>query len=98
MASALALEAKAVVAAAAPAAWLLRSNQLPGLLGSASRTSVQWSSGVAVANAATGLLPLGVPAVLAEHASHLYSCSQTSVEIIHISNLTLQSFNIRRDV
>jgi hypothetical protein len=72
-----------VVAAAAPAAWLLMSDQLPELLGSASRTSVQWSSGVAVANAAMGLPPLGVPAVLAKHASHLYAYSQTSVEIIH---------------
>jgi hypothetical protein len=31
--------------------------------------------GVAVANAATGLPPHGVPAVLAEHASHLCVCS-----------------------
>jgi hypothetical protein len=59
-------------------------DQLPGLLGSASRTFSQWSSGVAVANAAAELLPLGVPAVLAEHASHLCACSQTSVEITHI--------------
>jgi hypothetical protein len=36
-----------------------------------------------VANAAAGLLPLGVPAVQAEHASHLCACSQTSVEITH---------------
>jgi hypothetical protein len=36
-----------------------------------------------VANAAAGLLPVGVPAIQAEHASHLYACSQTSVEIIH---------------
>jgi hypothetical protein len=57
---------------------------LPGLLGSASRTSARWSSVVAVANAAAGLLPLGVPAVEAEYASHLYACSQTSVEITHI--------------
>jgi hypothetical protein len=84
VASGLALEAKAVVAAAAPAAWLLRSNQLPGLLGSASRTSAQWSLVVAVANADVGLHPLGVPAVQAEHASHLCACSQTSVEITHI--------------
>jgi hypothetical protein len=83
VASGLALEAEAVVAAAAPAAWLLMSDQLPGLLGSASRTSAQWSSGVAVANAAVGLLPLGVPAVLAEHASHLCAYSQTSIEITH---------------
>jgi hypothetical protein len=73
-----------VVAAAAPAAWLLRSDQLPGLLRSASRTSTRWSSGVAVANAAAGLPPLGVPAVLAEHASHLCVCSQTSIDITHI--------------
>jgi hypothetical protein len=39
---------------------------------------------VAVANAVAGLLPLGVPAVQAEHASHLCACSQTSVEITHI--------------
>jgi hypothetical protein len=73
-----------VVAAAAPAASLLESVQLLGLLGSASRTFAQWSSRVAVANAAAGLPLLGVPAVLAEHASHLYACSQTYVEIIHI--------------
>ena len=73
-----------VVAAAAPAASLLKSDQLPELLGSASRTSAQWSSGVAVANAAAELPPLGVPAVLAEHASHICACSQTSVEITHI--------------
>jgi hypothetical protein len=54
------------------------------LLGSESRTSARWSSGVAVANAAAGLLPLGVPVVQAEHASHLCACSQTSVEITHI--------------
>jgi hypothetical protein len=64
-----------VVAAAAPAASLLESVQLLGLLGSASRTFAQWSSRVAVANAAAGLPLLGVPAVLAEHASHLYACS-----------------------
>jgi hypothetical protein len=84
VASGLALEAEAVVAAVAPAAWLLRSDQLPGLLGSALRTSARWPSVVAVANAAAGLLPLGVPVVQAEHASHLYACSQTSVEITHI--------------
>jgi hypothetical protein len=39
-----------------------------------------------------------VPAVLAEHALHLYACSQTSVEITHISDLTLQSFSIRKGV
>jgi hypothetical protein len=84
VASRLALEAEAVVATAAPAASLLRSDQLPGLLGSASRTFAQWSSGVTVANAAAGLPPLGVPAVLAKHASHICTCSQTSVEITHI--------------
>ena len=98
VASGLALEAAVGVAAAAPAALLLRSDQLPELLGSASRTSAQWSSGVAVANAAAGLPPLGVPAALAEHASHLCACSQTSVEITHISDLTLQSFSIRKDI
>jgi hypothetical protein len=54
--------------------------------------------GVAVANAAAELPPLGVPAVQAEHTSHLCAYSQTSVEITHISNLTLQSFSIRKDV
>jgi hypothetical protein len=86
-----------VVAAAEPAASLLMSDQLPGLLGSASRTSAQWSSGVVVATAA-GLLPLGVPAALAVHASHLCAYSQTSVGITHISDLTLQSFSIRKDI
>jgi hypothetical protein len=85
------------VAAAEPTASLLMSDQLRGLLGSASRTSAQWSSGVAVANAAAGLPPLGVPAALAVHASHLCACSQTSVGITHISDLTLQSFSIRKD-
>jgi hypothetical protein len=72
------------VAAVALAALLLRSDQLPGLLGSASRTFAQWSSVVVVATAAARLHPLGVPAVLAEHASHLCACSQTFVEITHI--------------
>jgi hypothetical protein len=86
------------VAAAALAASLLKSDQLPKLLGSTSRTSAQWSSGVAVANAAAGLPPPRLPAVLAEHASHLCACSQTSVETTHISDLTLQSFGIRKDI
>jgi hypothetical protein len=64
-----------VVAAAEPAASLLMSDQLPELPGSTSRTSAQWSSRVAVANATAGLPPLGVPAALAEHASHLCACS-----------------------
>jgi hypothetical protein len=85
-----------VVAAAEPAASLLMSDQLLELPRSASRTFAQWSSGVAVANAAAELPPLGVPAALAEHASHLCACSQTSVEITHISDLTLQSLSIRK--
>jgi hypothetical protein len=87
------------VAAAVLAALLLKSNQLPGLLESTSRTSAQWSSVVVVAIAAAAELhPPGVPAVLAVHASQLCACSQTSVGITHISDLTLQSFNIRKDV
>jgi hypothetical protein len=80
------------VAATAPAALLLRSVQLLGLLGSALGTSGQWSSGVAVATAAELHLP-GVPAVPTEHALHLGAYSQTSVESTHISDLTLQSFS-----
>jgi hypothetical protein len=72
------------VAAAEPAASLLMSDQLPELPRSALRTSAQWSSGVAVANAAAELPPLRVPVALAEHASHLCACSQTSIEITHI--------------
>jgi hypothetical protein len=82
--SRLAPDAEAVVAAAAPAASLLGSDQLSGLLESASGTFAQWSSGVAVANAVVGLPPLGVPAVLVGHASHPCACSQTSIEITHI--------------
>jgi hypothetical protein len=84
VASGLAPEAKAVVADAVLAASLLGSDQLPGLLESASGTFAQWSSVVAVANAAVVLPPLEVPAVLAEHALHLCAYSQTSVEITHI--------------
>jgi hypothetical protein len=51
-----------------------------------------------VATTAVGVLPLGVPAFQAEHALHLCACSQTSVEITHLSNLTLKSFSIRKDV
>jgi hypothetical protein len=86
------------VAAAALAASLLRSDQFLGLPEFASCTSAPLSSGVVVATAATGLHPPGVPAVPAEHASHLYACSQTSVETTHISDLTLQSFSIRKDI
>ena len=75
MASGLALEADVVVAAAEPAASLLMSDQLPKLPGFASRTSTQWSSGAAVANVAMELPPPGVPAALAEHATHLCTCS-----------------------
>jgi hypothetical protein len=51
-----------------------------------------------VATVAAELHPPGVPAVLAEHASHLCACSQTSIEITHILDLTLQSFSIRKDI
>jgi hypothetical protein len=88
VASELALEVEVGVAAAAPAALLLGSDQSLGLLGSASRTSAQWSSGVAVATTAE-LPPLGVPATSAEHAFHLCTCSQTSVESTHTSDLTM---------
>jgi hypothetical protein len=59
MASGLALEAEVVVATVELAASLLMSDQLPELPGSASRTTSQWSSGVAVANAAASCLLLG---------------------------------------
>jgi hypothetical protein len=36
--------------------------------------------------------------VLAEHAFHLYTYFQTSVESTHTSDLTLQSFSIRKDI
>jgi hypothetical protein len=97
VASELAPEVEVGVVAAAPAASLLRSDQLLGLLESTSGTFAQWSTGVAVATAAELHLP-GVPAVLAEHALYLCACFQTSVEITHISDLTLQSFSIRKDV
>jgi hypothetical protein len=84
MASKLAPEAEAMVAAAAPAASLLGSDQLLGQLESALGTFAQWSLVVVVANAAAVLPPLGVPAVLAEHALHLCAYSQTSIEITHI--------------
>jgi hypothetical protein len=87
------------VAAAAPATSLLESDQLIGLLVSASGTSAQWSLVVAVATAAAAEVHLPmVPTVLAEHALHLCACSQTSVESTHTSDLTLHSFNIRKDV
>jgi hypothetical protein len=85
------------MAAAAVAASLLGPDQLLGLLESASGTSAQWSSGVGVATATELHLPR-VLVVPAEHALHLGACSQTSVERTHTSDLTLQSFNIRKDV
>jgi hypothetical protein len=97
VASGLALEAKVRVATAAPTTSLLRSNQLLGLLGSVLGTSAQWSLGVAVAIAAELHLH-GVPALPAEHALHLCACSQSSVESTHTSDLTLQSFSIRKDI
>jgi hypothetical protein len=42
-----------------------------------------------VATAVVGLHLFGVPAVPTKHALHLYAYSQTSVETIHISDLTL---------
>jgi hypothetical protein len=59
VASGLAPEAEVVVATAAPAASLLGSDQLLGLLESTTGTFAQWSSGVTVANAAVELPPLG---------------------------------------
>jgi hypothetical protein len=86
------------VVAAAPAALLLRSDQLRGLLGSASETSAQRSSGVAVSTTAAKLPPPGVPAAPLEHALHLGACSQTSIGSTHKLDLTLQSFSIRKDI
>jgi hypothetical protein len=97
VASGLAPEVEVGVAAATPVASLLRSDQSLGLLGSALGTSAQWSSEVAVATAVELHLPR-VPAALSEHVVHLGACSQTSVESTHISDLTLQSFNIRKDI
>jgi hypothetical protein len=86
------------VAAAAPAASLLGSDQSLELLASASGTSAQWSSWVAVVTAAAELPPPWVPTFPAEHALHLCACSQTSVESTHTSDLTQQSFSIRKDI
>jgi hypothetical protein len=47
---------------------------------------------------AAELPPSGVPAVIAKYVFHLYACSQNSIESTHISVLTLQSFNIRKDI
>jgi hypothetical protein len=47
----------------------------------------------------TAELPLpGVFVVPAEHTLHLCAYSQTSVESTHTSDLTLQSFSIRKDI
>jgi hypothetical protein len=73
------------VAATAPAALLLESSQSLGLPRSASETYVQWSLGVAVANAAE-VPPTGVPAAPAEHAFHLCVCCQTSIESTYIKS------------
>jgi hypothetical protein len=51
--------------------------------------------GVAVATATELHLP-GVSVILDEHALHLDACSQTSIESTHKSDLTLQSFSIRK--
>jgi hypothetical protein len=83
------------VAATAPAALLLGSDQSLGLPESASGTSAQLSSGVAVATAAE-LPPPSVHAAPVEHALHHDACSQTSVESTHTSDLTLQSFSRRK--
>jgi hypothetical protein len=96
VASGLAPEVEVRVAAASTAL-LLKFDQLLGLLESASGTSAQWSSWVAVATAAE-LPPPRVPAAPVEHAFHFYACSQTYVESTHISDLTLQSFSIRKDI
>jgi hypothetical protein len=86
VASKLASEVEVGVAAVAPAALLLKSGQLLGLLGFESGTSVQWSSGVAVATAAE-VPPPWVPAAPAEHAFHICTCFQTSIESTHTSDL-----------
>jgi hypothetical protein len=95
VASGLAPKVEVGVVAAAPAASLLKSDQLLELFGFAPGTSTQWSSGVVVAIAAR-LPPPGVPAAPDEHVFHLYACSQTSIESTHTSDPTLQSFNIRK--
>jgi hypothetical protein len=85
------------VAAATPTALLLKSDQWLGLLGFTSGISAQWSSGLAVATAAE-LPPPGVLPAPAEHVFHICACSQTSIESTHTSDLTLQSFSIRKDI
>jgi hypothetical protein len=45
-----------------------------------------------------GVPHLMVPAALAGHAFHLGAYYQTSIESIPTLDLTLQSFNIRKDI
>jgi hypothetical protein len=47
---------------------------------------------------AAELPPPRVPTAPAEHVFRLCAYSQTSVESTHTSDLTLQSFNIRKDI
>jgi hypothetical protein len=88
VASELASEVEVGVAAAAPAALLLKSGQFLGLSGFASGTYVQCSSRVAVVTT-TEVPPPEMPATPVEHAFHLYACFQTSIEGTHISDLTM---------
>ena len=85
------------VVVAALVAKLLESDQSLGLPRSASEISARLSLGVVVATAAEVLHPR-VPVALARHAFHLGACCQTSIESIHTSDLTLQSFSIRKDI
>jgi hypothetical protein len=95
--SALVVEAEVEAAAAAPAAWLLGFDQLLELRESASESSARLSLEVVVATP-VGVPHPGVPAALARYAFHLRACCQTSLESIHTSDPTLQSFNIRNDI
>jgi hypothetical protein len=47
---------------------------------------------------AAGVYHLVVLAALAMHTFHLGACFQTSVESIHTSDLTFQSFSIRKGI
>jgi hypothetical protein len=85
------------VVVAAPIAKLLESDQSLGLSGSALEIYARLSLGVVVATAAEVLHPR-VPVALAGHAFHLGACCQTSIESIHTSDLTLQTFSIRKDI
>jgi hypothetical protein len=96
-ASALAVDVEVEVAVTTPVEWLPESGQSLGLLESASERSARLSLGVVVATVAGVPHPV-VPTALPRHAFHLGACCQTSVESIHTSNLTLQSFSIRKDI